>query len=682
MKKQIIGLCMVVGLLALGGCYKDDLAKLQSQVDELGEQVIANEAAIKDALAEQLATLMSQITDLQTANAALGTANDTQDAAYEALLTELTALQTEIDNNSSAVFYGNLISDDEYASFLAQGASIVTGKVVANSQENIDGLALLETVGQSLEVTGAMGMVSIPMLKTVAGDVSIYGLTSENATVDMPALTIIGGALNITENAGLVGFSADATNFIYEGLYVNSNNLLASLTLAGLNDVGEINIANLVSGSLPVISELDLSATNVSGNVSIGGVKGGDVTLGQLNGDLILSKNVIGILNVASTSISGDLIIEYTYDDFTEVHFDNMINIDGNVSIINNSGYVDGESVETGVTTWPGYFDVLERIGGNVTIKNNNYLSDVFSDFNAVTEVGTNSDIVSQFGTGSIDISINADEISLFNALIDLTVSDMTYQSQNIDVDVKSTDVSMFSALTSPYANKMSITLSVGTNVSAGNVTFVGFDAVTMIKILDINLSEIGDHYNQIDGGTGNILAFGAVTEVKNIFTLDVSAENGEINFTGLNALATVGSYYDFTIRSKMGGTGLAGNINAFASLTSANQMVVDYQVRLTDPQAAITLSWTNPLPAPAKKMTFIANNMWSTTEAPASLCSGGVYDLFTAVYVDGTIVPTSFTKLCYRNTTANYTLNPDNTPNSYGFTYDMLMTYLQDCPL
>lgn len=653
MKSKFLQLCLISGLLSFGSCVGDDIDDLQDQIDDLTEQVELVEAAQKADLEAQIAALMAEITALQTANV-------DQDADYADLLAQLEATQDEVAANAAAVYYGNVISDDEYAAYVASGASIVTGRISVTSQSNADDLALLETVGGSLSISGGT-TVSLPLLKTVASDILIEGMDATDASVDMPMLSIAGDNFYIKANPGLISAKTEALTFIAGNLDIN----------AVLEDYASL------------IAELELGGVDVLGNVYVSGINGGDLELGQIGGNFELFRNVISNLVVTSTTV-GDFSIEYTAGDFVSVEFENLTTVEGDFNFSKNKWDTNGNGTAEGITSLDGAFAALTTVGKNFTVENNKMIL-TLDDFNNVTTIGGK---LGKYETAYVTIKTGGEVVNVLNGLVTVAGN-----KQVIVFHGEADFITGFQSLTTPDANKMSIETVIGVNAefSEGGggvgpmdfgtkeVVFNAFDAVTMVYDLKINMTKVCEQesYTDATGGKATITAFTALTTIGNFFELDFSAQDSEINFTGLNALTTIKPYNFndkyFSMKFNVGNQGLTANINAFESLNDIKIMVIEHTARGGSDLTELNFTHGLPTLASGAKFKYTCLNVYGTSQYPRAVSEGALYTLLTEAFVSKTSEATVYLQNRYGVLVDDPALTDDDYDKHYNAIFDNL---------
>lgn len=659
---------MAAFMLTLGSCVQDDLDNLQDQIDDLNEKVTLLESEQQAALQAEIAALEAEIADLQAKN----NSQDAEIAAkYQEAMDALAALSNVVEDNDAAIYYGNLISEQEYADFVAQGASIVTGRVIVSSDDQAGQLSLLETVGGSLNVTGG-STVEIPLLKTVAGDLMISS-TIDSATVSLPKLSIAGANLTVTAR-GVKSFTTPSLTFVADDL--------------------TIDVLDRSSNVVGALSTLDLAGASVNGNVLVAGTEGADIVLGSLGGSILLDKMVPGKLIAASETIGGDLSLTYVGGDFTELSFDNLTEVEGSFTFANNSYSAHADGTESGITALENVFSSLESIGGNVEINNNQFMVKL-DDLNNVLTIGANN-------TGDTDVKVKttSPEVSVFNAVV--TVGS-TMEDSRIWVDLGTEVASVFSNLTTAgdrWGNpNVSVTLllkkyelfseggggigpfSVSGSTSSTTLDFDGFSKMTLVEELVIDAEGC-------EGLTATVTAFEEVTKVDH-FNLNFSVEEGNFTFTGLNKLTKAnGSSWDIERDNVLkvnkghwnsdysGGSNFKVTLDMFELLETLNYLTIEYKVAAS---GNYDLTLVHGLPAPSSQIKYgfklvVGNNYAS--EPHRSMCDVPELKALTqAVFVDGAM-PSYAVKMYKGMVSTNNQLTATTTPSIQ----DYLDILLVDC--
>jgi hypothetical protein len=461
MKKRLFQFLLFAFILSLGSCVKDDIDDLQGQIDDLTEKVDEMEAA-------QQAALLAEIAKVETLIVALQSENSDLTDEYEALLTNLQNLENEVESNASSIFYGNVLTDDDFAAVLSQGATIITGKVVATVQGHIDALVNVKMIGSHLFIYGGTSVLFI----TEVNDA--------DATVSLPLLKTVGATFDIKDNGGIVSVDAPEMVLIYEDLNLESNLQLASFNLSKLNLIGnELSIyeynPNYGNGNLV---NLDLSSTNVSGDVMVSYLgEGANLELGVLSGNLFCDNNGIDTLEILGTSFLGDLTISNNAS-LETILLPDMTRLEGDLTIESNKAWGWGT---VGKLASLEAFDNIEYIGGNVAVRQNTFTT--LDAFNNVTEVA-----------GSlIELSNNGNEktlVNVFNALE--TTGPSAYSHANITIAEKMDWFTGFTVLTKAKDVTLTMQKTQDANYEQGELCKAdGFDAMTEVNMLSMEISDI-----------------------------------------------------------------------------------------------------------------------------------------------------------------------------------------------
>jgi len=480
MKRKLLNVCLISALLSFGSCDETDLSGLQDQIDGLTEQVGEMEKAQQDALLEQIAALQALITDLQADNDELST-------DYTLLLEKLQALQADVEAGVGEIHYGNVLTDTDFAAVLETGASIITGKVSVTTQAHITALANVKLVGGYLEIKGGAD-VNFPNLENVGGDLMLAEI-NEEAEVVLPKLASVGGNFTILANEALLSVSANELVMIYGLLELKNNTVLASLSMANLDVVGELYMNGEVvlnpewgsKGKGPLV-DINLSQTKVIGDVHLSYLgDGAKISLGELGANFVCTHTGVDTLMLTTTTIPGDLTIDYNQS-IAELSFENLTSVEGNISINYNvkSGGMGG-AVEGGLTSLTA-FDNLLTIGGDLDVNGNGAITELIA-FNNVTEI--KGDKITFQYNGS-----EKTQVSIFSKLT--TASSGTFSFTNIMIAEKTDWFDGFNALEKAGDIFIEPQLTMNAAWELGEVCrFDGFDALLEANFLDIRLKEI-----------------------------------------------------------------------------------------------------------------------------------------------------------------------------------------------
>ncbi|TNJ42884.1 hypothetical protein KFZ70_16375 [Tamlana fucoidanivorans] len=391
MKIKTISCLVLAGMLSLNSCVKGDIDELQNQINDLNEKVNDLESTQQEALLAAIAKLEADLAALNSE-----------------LVGDLELLEQEIANNANAVYYGNVITDEDYAALTAQGATIITGRVVVGGDAHVSALSTIKLIGKSLEVNGGT-TITMDALQSIGENLIIEGVEAD-ATVNFAVLASIGGDFEVVENAGLTSVVADELVLISGALATEESEMLATLSLAKLDQVGELSIDNYYADdptyiNIGALSNLDLSGTNVLGDAHLNYL--GDVevvSLGDIHGNFDFVQGNVVKLSISGETVDGNFTLSFNKR-LKTVETPNLKSINGSLDISGNSDWqLAGASLEALPS-----FPALEFIGGNVTIGSNSDLVSIDA-FNNVTQL-----------TGDISLSESAkiESVNIFNALVE-----------------------------------------------------------------------------------------------------------------------------------------------------------------------------------------------------------------------------------------------------------------------
>jgi hypothetical protein len=504
MKRKLLPFLMMVVITIMGSCVGDDIDDLQGQIDDLNGKVTELEKSQQEALLAEIAKLQATIAALE----------GDMDSQYEALLNNLTLLEDEVANNKDAVFYGNLLTDEDFAAVVAQGATIVTGKAVATTQAHIDALAAIKMIGGELIINGGT-TINLPALENIGGDLMIKGLAEPDVTVELPALVSVGEEFGVMENSALVSVKADALVLISDYLYTENNENLTTLSLAVLDLVGSIEMSNTEA-----LAILDLSTVNVLKNVDIRYIGGDTLRLGNVEGDFYLANTTIKYIDILAEEIGGDLTISNNTS-FETLNFKELVTVGGNLSFKSNkSGGYGGWSaaVVNNTYTFPA-FEALVSIGGNVEVTGNDRTS--IEAFNSVTI----------FGGSMIEFSSNGFELSLLSVFNAIEVAEGAYASKWFDIKIheKVEWLNSFTKLKNVGDLRINVDRTEDENWQKGDVLKVdGFDALTQVGTMYLRIPDVTE-----------FTAFPALTAFKGYGTV-LEMEMPKDNTVGLCSMSAL----------------------------------------------------------------------------------------------------------------------------------------------
>ncbi len=379
MKSKIIRFFVVAGFLmaTFTSCYKDDFDDLQKQVDELEKKVAANAASIQE-----------QITAIQ----ALQQQDGQLSQEIQDLVTNLEQVSDDVEQNANTVFYGNLVTDEDYAAYEAQGADVVTGKVVISTADQAAIVSNCRWVGQEL----ITNIGAIEGIQNVGGDVVVE---STDTVIDLKGLVSVGGNYHIPVNKELKSVSAnDLVVLAGELRLEEGNELLTSISMENLQIVGTVNMnnssGNVSGGAGELLNTINLNGANVVGNLTlyyVGTSSDAELSFGEVGGNIVIKGCGFGTINIDATSLYGDVTI--TENSSSTINFKSVTEIRGDLTVVENNGAsggvgpVGGADISgdaTGLETLD--FSNLVSIDGNVLITGNDLLGDILNNVQIVSE--------------------------------------------------------------------------------------------------------------------------------------------------------------------------------------------------------------------------------------------------------------------------------------------------------
>ncbi len=375
MKSKIIRFFVIAGFLTatVTSCYKDDFNELQKQVDELEQKVADNAASIQDQI-NAIAALQQQDANLSQ--------------EIQAVVDDLQQVSEDVETNANTVFYGNLVTDEEYDAYVAQGADVVTGKVVISNADQAAIVSNCRWVGQ--ELITKVGSVS--GVQNVGGDLIVE---STDSIINLEGLLSVGGDFEIPLNESLQSVTLNDLVVLAGELRLNEGDLaLTSVSFENLQVVGSINMNNasgLVSGGGGPLNDINFNSANVAHNVTlhfIGTSADAELSLGEVGENIIIDGCGIGTINFSASMLNGNLTI--TNNITKEINFGSVTEIAGDVIVSGNSAssggggpvYAAQATSLIGLETLD--FGSLTTIGGYVYLEDNDLLADVFNNVQTV----------------------------------------------------------------------------------------------------------------------------------------------------------------------------------------------------------------------------------------------------------------------------------------------------------
>lgn len=514
--------------LSLGSCATNsDIDELKDQLGDLENQIGQLEQAQQQALLAQISRLEAEIAALQSELD--GTQADLA-AEYEALLTDLTALQNEVASGEK-VFYGSVLTGDDFSKLLESEATIITGDLVITSDDQMAQVANVELVGGNLVVKGGSA-VNLPKLESVSGNVLIGSMDVLEGTVNLPVLKAVGYDLMVMNTKGLSSIEMASLLLVNGDLKVDNNDGLMTLSFTNLDMVaGDLDInaywENDPNWEYYGATSVVLSNANVLGDAMFQYIgKGAELNLGTVNGNLSVLNSGLKKLEMTGEKVSGTLNISQN-PVLEEISFPNLLEVTHHIIVEWNmsAGFIGpGEGLLKELSC----FDSLTTIGGDVRIAQND-----FSELDAFNNVTSLNGENSNGWRPSIVLQQNGNTktlINVFNSLVE------TKEWNPVDISIveKTEWFNGFEKLTEAGVVEILLQRTLDAMWNQGEVTkFEGFDAVTSFRggtSLDLSAVTEFDAFDVVE----SISSYWSMT----YFTLSVPSESS-VKLCNLDTLIT-----------------------------------------------------------------------------------------------------------------------------------------------
>jgi hypothetical protein len=436
-----------------------------------------------------------------------------------------------------------------------------------NSPLNPTGLAELSNLANvtgSLTVGGAAGdantqfnsIISLPALTTVGGTLNM----SYNAGVTglaVNALTSVGTDININNSAGLLSINIGAATVVRDFLIQGNNaTALASIT-AGVTSVGRnLTFDNNNTGAGTTITMAGL--TNVTGNCNISEIAAGTLTLPVLatvGGTATFSNNDDGLAGIALPAL---------------VSIGNLGGVTGDLSITNNNSLAS-------ISTLGSNFTVGRDLA--VTGNHDGTTSSLATvDFTGLTQVGRDINLDNDNRTsGGATVNFS----NLANVGDDMTIS------QIAAAITATTALAIVSDLTVSDNNNLCDANLSGLQTTGGFLSFTdNYDLCVSQSIDFTNLQTVGAY-----------LIFTGNDDMPSLVFTDLTAVNGA-NGSGRSVDITNNDLEMTAVMMPALNTGTTGEfrINGNAALLTVNVPLlpsVGEDLRLEDNNAVSTLNFS-----------------------------------------------------------------------------------------
>lgn len=468
--KKLLVVLLAVTMLA---CNTDEIESLQKQVDELEQkqsQLEQNQAAMEAALN---ASIQAAINDLRNQIGALEAADAAAAADLADLLTELSNLQADLTAESSKVYWGNLVTDADFAAFKDAGNSVVSGYVVVSKDSHVQALTSADVIGGGLYVEGTTSFVA-DNLAIIGEDMIIKG--NDITMLSVPALASIGGDFEVMDNAMLTDVAMPALALV-AGDFTLNNYFYDEMNYADVGTIVTVDFSGLVS---------------VAGNLTLDNLA------------------VVDVHFPALTSVWGDFAL--TNDAaLSTLDFSSLTEIDGDLTFQSNTPSAGGIGIGIRTEADPlsilNHFNSLVTVDGDISIMNNGSLSEIIG-FDALTSAGAIS----------VEGHTNLSLFDAFNVMEDIAGFAFKFngsEGANMILDgfsaaVSAGDVEVI------YNDGMSVLTGFESVETAANITMDGLPALTTLDAF-AGLTKAG---LMVLSGLPNITdlnGFNAVTELEGL---------------------------------------------------------------------------------------------------------------------------------------------------------------------
>ncbi len=377
---------LVAGMVTFGSCVGDDIDDLQKQIDDLNEHVTELEETQQATLEAQVAALEARIAELVAKNQEQDGKLSDQTQELLDLVAELEAINQEVDANAASIYYGNLLTDADYAAFTEAGASIVTGFVHVSTPEQAAQLNGAKWIGGYVEST----------VGTIAGLGHIGGnlvINTDDAAVSFEGLKSIGGSLQVSPKSTLESIVLNdlivhrgELSLIAEGNNSRFNNL-NTLSFAGLQMLGGLTLDLYVNApsQYDVDVAINLNGAPIPGDVEISRVKTAAFQLPDVAGNVYVANCFMTTFEFLGAEINGDVVFEGNTID--EVISQTLTTINGDLMVTNNHAGGDWGQPLVGLKSFSP--SSLTSIQGNITFDNNRMLTSILNNVVDIKQYNT-----------------------------------------------------------------------------------------------------------------------------------------------------------------------------------------------------------------------------------------------------------------------------------------------------
>ncbi|NME67066.1 coiled-coil domain-containing protein [Flammeovirga aprica] len=418
MLRNKLALSLVALSCCMVSCQEDNL-DIQNQIDNLSGKVDDLNSNL-DSLDQELAALkeshqnalLEKLQEMDETMAGIIAENTKLSDQYTAISDSLNSIKEEVAESDNSVYYGDLLTADNFSKYTTQGASIVTGNILVTTEDQLKQLSNLRVAGGNLHLSELMD-VTLPALETVGGDLV---LSSVKGSVAFDNLFTVAGSFFDNNNAEQTSLVANKLAFVSGNVEIQTNILLETVSFESLAFVRSLILNSFWAedpeyNNYGALSSVVLSDVDVENDLTIAYGGTGTVNIGNVGGHLKLEKTKFTDINISATSLGGLEVINN--GELSNLMVDNLKAVNGNIKISNNvkSSGVGNFTVSNteGFVSFPS-FSALTEIKGNINVEGNSSLTSIEA-FNAVTSIEADEILFNNNGSLSVlDIFNNVTE--------------------------------------------------------------------------------------------------------------------------------------------------------------------------------------------------------------------------------------------------------------------------------
>ncbi len=460
-----------------------------------------------------------------------------------------------------------------------QGGNVDFAKVDGNKS-----LTILAGSG-NVSMNGNVGVDSSLLFVNISGaDVSLHNVT----TSGYQKYAATG---NISTHSSYISNGSDIT---FAGNTIINDDTLVLTTGTGASG-GNILFNGTVNSNASGFNDLTLTAG--TGNVTVAGAIGNNVSIGDLT---VSSSNVTNLMNVAASSMA----------------------VTGTTIDLNGQTYtaLNGGATFTGAT-------VLNQTGGLTTVDTSAANgSIVFTGTINDNAAGDNTALTLTANRGNVTVTgdignsqpIGTLTVSSSNVTNLMNVAASSMAVTGTTIDLNGTNY-LATAGNATFTGATNLTSGAATLVDATNIAFNGTG--TIVGTNDLTLTPnasgtvlVAGTTNLTGGGTFNV-SQGASTTVQNVSAGNITISSYDINLNGSNYLASGDATFTGNTRLTIADVDVdASNITFFGSVNAAPAM-------------------------PGANLTLTANNVTGQVEVTGSVGNAGYFGDFTVTSANTTTV-------------------------------------------